>query len=143
MFDQSLVDLFLKGGIVMWPLLVCSIFAMALILERSVVFLLGATRFPELVQRLEKQVRSGQIAQAREELDRSRSPVARVAAVYLKQLQNSKVVREEIVTREAAQELAHEAPPHPRGLARSLGRQPHHHDLRRQDLSVPTDVDQP
>src|SRR5262245_43494321 len=106
MWEESLIDLFLKGGPVMWPLLVCSVFAVALILDRSLVFLWRGTGYSRLVRRLEKKVRSGRIVEARSELAASRSPVARVAAAWLEHANSPASLREEVVGREASLQLA-------------------------------------
>src|SRR5262249_53274457 len=88
------------------PLLLCSIFGIALILERSLVFLWSGTSFHALVERLRELIRSGRIVQARDEFAQSRSPVARVAAVYLAHVESPPSLREEVGGREAAIELA-------------------------------------
>ena len=39
MWDNSLIELFRKGGACMWPLLACSILGLAIMLERAAVAL--------------------------------------------------------------------------------------------------------
>lgn len=106
MWGQNLRDLFLRGGPVMWPLLACSVLAVALILERTVILLWHASRFESLVEWLRRMVQGGQTQEARERLSRSRSPVARVAAAYLTHLSRSPAIREDVVSREASRQVA-------------------------------------
>jgi len=106
MWGHSLTELFFKGGVVMWPLLFCSILGLALILERSAVIIWGGVRFHRLVDRLKALVKAGKIGQARTDLARMRGPVARTAAVYLEHLDSPPELREEVVAREASQMVA-------------------------------------
>jgi biopolymer transport protein ExbB len=106
MFDQGIVELFLRGGIVMWPLLLCSVFALALILERILVFFWCNVPFSSLAARLERFVRAGQLVQARDAMEQSRSPVAQVAAAFLRHLHSPAQLREEVVSRVASQQIA-------------------------------------
>src|SRR4051794_16027127 len=106
MWGESLKELFLRGGPVMWPLLVCSVAGLALILERTLVLLWVGGRFQPLVRWLQPLVQAGQFDEARERLGRSRGPVARVAAAYLRHRDSPPALREGVVSREASQQVA-------------------------------------
>lgn len=70
----SFTDLMDRGGVVMWPLLVISIIAVTLILERTWFYL--STNGParrERIYQLGKLLRAGQLDEARKEATRDRS----------------------------------------------------------------------
>jgi len=106
MWDHTLRELFFKGGVVMWPLLGCSILGLALMLERTAYLLWKSVPFAALGERLRQQVQAGKLNLAVEELSRSRSPVAQVAAVYLRHRDSPDKLREEATHTEASRQLA-------------------------------------
>ncbi len=72
---------FLKGGPVMWPLLLCSIIALAVILERIAFWVHERrTHNPELVRRLLQLTERGQLKDATAAAQGSHDPIARVLA---------------------------------------------------------------
>jgi biopolymer transport protein ExbB len=73
-----MVDMFLKGGILMWPLLLCSITALAVIIERTLVYLIHRDKKKPLSAALEKWERRDAKAAARE-LERAKGPVSTFA----------------------------------------------------------------
>jgi biopolymer transport protein ExbB len=79
---------------------------LALILDRGAVILWVSAPFQSLVRRLRASVQAGQGDRAAQQLARSRNPVARVAAAYLRHARSEPALREEVVTREASQLLA-------------------------------------
>ncbi len=104
--DQlSLYDVFLRGGVVMWPLLLCSVLGAAVILERGLFFLrmrMDTRRFEEGVA---SKLRRGDMAGALAMSLASPHPVARVAAVYLRNLLRPADLRVELVRREGSLQL--------------------------------------
>lgn len=101
----SFYDVFLRGGLVMWPLLFCSILGAAVILERGVFFLrmgMDTRRFEESVA---AKLRRGDVAGALAISLASPHPVARVAAVYLRNLLRPADLRVELVRREGSLQL--------------------------------------
>ncbi len=107
MWDFNVTELFLKGGVVMWPLLACSILGVSIILERSLIILWNSIRFQRLLDQLQVLVRAGKIDEAKRQLSLSRGPLARVALVYFEHLQSPAELREDVVAREASRHLAH------------------------------------
>jgi biopolymer transport protein ExbB len=105
-WEQDLTELFRRGGPVMWPLLACSILGLALIIERTLILLWISARFGPLSEKLKKPILKGNIPEAEEMLRRSRSPIARVAAAYLQHVNSSRELREDVVRREASQQIA-------------------------------------
>lgn len=106
MFDQNLSELFGKGGVIMWPLLLCSVVGVALIAERTVILMWITVRFHPMVERLRNYIVEGQVTEAEAWLRQSRSPIARVASAYLLHLDSPPAIREDVVRREATQQIA-------------------------------------
>ena len=99
-------DLFLRGGIVMWPLLFCSVLGAAVILDRAVFFLqLRLTNVRRFEDRLVSDLRRGDEEAALRLAIGSRHPVARVAACYLQNLHRPANLRTELVRREGSLQL--------------------------------------
>lgn len=89
-----------KGGVLMIPILACSIIALAVFFERAW-NLREAKNIPvNLIRRLEEQVRRGQIEEAMAFCRRNRSPMGRVIMAALK---NAGLGREAV--KEAVQEV--------------------------------------
>lgn len=105
-WDNTLWELFNKGGAAMWPLLFCSILGLAVVLDRTLVLLWLGMNFRAFIQRFEPLLRKGQVVEAQVQLRSYRSPVARVTAVYLAHLHLPVQLREEIVAREGSQQVA-------------------------------------
>jgi biopolymer transport protein ExbB len=106
MWGHTPVELFLRGGFAMWPLLASSILGLAVILDRSIVLLWLAMDFNAFTRWLEPLVRSGRLDEARRLLAAKRSPVAIVSALYLAKLDHPASLREEIVAREGSRQVA-------------------------------------
>jgi len=107
MWDQTLPQLFYRGGWVMYPLLASSIVGMAVALERICVFLWYRGNFPKFVTDLAPLVRARRFDDARTYLKGLRSPHARVAESYLAHLAATSELREQIVGREASEQIVH------------------------------------
>lgn len=105
MWDNSLIQLFSKGGFVMYPLLACSIIGLAIVLERGIFFLrmrMNVARFMEdLRGRLQRGDRQGALDLCRSH----RHPVAHLAGVYLENLNQPDALRQDILRREGSLQL--------------------------------------
>jgi biopolymer transport protein ExbB len=77
------MELLLKGGPLMWVLLGCSILGVAVIAERSIVYLTYGLASDRWLDRVLARIKTGQLGEAEELAARSRHPVARVVATYL------------------------------------------------------------
>jgi biopolymer transport protein ExbB len=106
MWDNSLIQLFDKGGFVMYPLLLCSIIGLAIVLERGIFFLrmrMNVTRFmEELRARLRRGDRKGALDLCRAH---HRHPVAHLGGVYLENLNQPDSLRQDILRREGSLQL--------------------------------------
>jgi biopolymer transport protein ExbB len=105
MWNVSLLQLFEKGGPVMWPLLACSVIGLAIIAERLIFFVrirLHYDRFMrDVVGRLGRESRESVVALCRQR----RSPVAQLAAVYLENAEQMDALRQDILRREGSRQL--------------------------------------
>lgn len=106
MWGRSLTEVFHLGGWVMWPLLACSVMGLALILERSIVFLFLRDHFGFLSRKLKPLLTAGRVAEAEKVVSRTSGPIAKVVAAYLKHTDSPARLRDEVVGRVASEQLA-------------------------------------
>ncbi len=102
LWDHSLADLVLKGGPIMWPLLLCSIVALALILDRAIAHLRMRVDYPKFVRELAARVTGGELDDARELCNSQRGPIAATAGAYLDTVDLDDDARGSVVAREGA-----------------------------------------
>src|SRR5262249_55067454 len=96
-----LLDMFDRGGPVMWPLLIASVIALALILERAIVFAWRFQRFGPVVRNLEPFVKKGLWERAVEWCQARSGPFTDLAQVYFALEGKPDKTREHILSREA------------------------------------------
>jgi len=73
-----IVNLFLKGGVIMWPLLLTSTLALAVVLERSLFWWrLNREREPQRIERALEHLEKGEVRKAAAELEGSEDFIAR------------------------------------------------------------------
>lgn len=96
---HSVWELFQLGGPVMWPLLAASITALALIVNRIMVFASWRQSFERFVEELGPLVVAGDWDKA-EECCRRRGPFSWMAGVYLQHRRAPKSVRKDVLRRE-------------------------------------------
>ncbi len=91
-----------KGGFFMWPLLFCSIAAVAIICERVTYFIRNQGPAVELMETVKKLVQEKKTVEALELCRKTRGPLACIGEVYLSNLHLKKEDREEILHREGS-----------------------------------------
>jgi len=104
LWDQTLVQLFMKGGFAMWPLLACSIIAAAIIADRLLYFRRIRLDYPSFLRQLKDLLRGGKRKEALFLCRSHPNPVPRIAEHYLKHLEND-ALRDEILKREGSYAL--------------------------------------
>lgn len=93
-------DIFILGGPVMWLLLVTSIVALAIILERCVTFFHWRQRCGFVLESLEPLVRAGSWDAAAAWCYTRPGPFSNLAYAYLQNVHQSREVREDLLRRE-------------------------------------------
>jgi len=107
MWGLDIWELLTRGGMVMWPLLVCSVLSVAITIERLCYFTVKSTRYSRFQGHLEKLMRTKDIQGADSFVSFHRSPLARVAKTYLSHMTHPSSIRQEAATREASLQLTH------------------------------------
>lgn len=92
-----LLDLFLKGGPVMWPILICSIIALAVFIERLWVLQRKKVIPPTLFANVKGLVDKGKISEARTLCDANNSSIAKVLSSVLNTGYTTKIELKEAV----------------------------------------------
>lgn len=105
MWNESFISLFQKGGPIMWPLLFCSILALAIILERLIFFFRIRFNQQKFHQRLKALVTEGKVREAKAFSLSIGHPVAQTAAVYLDNLDQSDSLRQDLLRRDGSEQL--------------------------------------
>jgi len=105
MDNVSLTSMFLRGGLIMWPLLVLSVLSALIIVERAIFFFLRRYRVGKALDKAKSTIDGGT-------LGASKNPLIQVASVYLGGLDQGREHVENITGREASRLLNR----HERGL---------------------------
>lgn len=105
MWGQSLPELLLRGGWVMWPLLACSVLAVAIFLERFVILFRTSLDLPGFLERLRPHFQAASWPESLSHLARGNRPFAEVAGAYLRNRTAPRELRDEIVGRVASEQL--------------------------------------
>jgi biopolymer transport protein ExbB len=106
MWGQSAQELFERGGPVMWPLLGCSILAVAIIAERMFVFWRMRVSYAGLLAEIRTAAERDSLDEFERSVQSSRRPLHRVVSVYLGHRDSEKRLREQSVLREASEQVA-------------------------------------
>lgn len=99
------MDLILRAGPFLWPIVLCSIVGLAIFLERARAFRRYRSARGELVQDVATLTREGRLRDAEHLCERDDSPVANVLGTLVRTLDRSKEEREQIVTVSGNREL--------------------------------------
>ncbi|MEJ5348368.1 MAG: MotA/TolQ/ExbB proton channel family protein [Desulfosoma sp.] len=94
-----------KGGILMLPILLCSVLGLAIFLERSVRFAVLRRRGRYVADRVSALVREGKISEAMETALKSRSPMGRVLAQGLEVVEADRETLETVLVHSVEEEV--------------------------------------
>jgi biopolymer transport protein ExbB len=100
-----MIDFLAKGGILVVPILLCSMVALAIFLERLIHFSRVRIRGLGLVKNVAKHVRDGELDQAIELARGSKSPMARILASALEVMDNDRETFETVVVHATGEEV--------------------------------------
>lgn len=106
MWGQNFSELFSRGGPVMWPLLGCSVLAVALISERVWAYWRLRVAYGPLLAELKSHVEQQSLERLLDRLVGSDRPLHRVVAAYLRHREAEKSLRDQVVVREASQQVS-------------------------------------
>lgn len=101
LWDQTIIQLLIKGGVVMWPLLACSIAGLAILADRMWYFRRIRLDYPAFLKRLKDLLQRREGKEALLLCRRHPSPVSRIAEHYLRHV-NDDALRDEILKREGS-----------------------------------------
>jgi biopolymer transport protein ExbB len=101
----NMIDFLAKGGILVVPILLCSMVALAIFLERLIHFSRVRIRGFGLVKNVAKHVRNGELDQAIELARGSESPMARILASALEVIDNDRETFETVVVHSTGEEV--------------------------------------
>ncbi|MBI5554841.1 MAG: MotA/TolQ/ExbB proton channel family protein [Elusimicrobia bacterium] len=90
-----MLEYFSKGGIMMWPLLLCSILSAAIIIERLFYYHRAKTDIAGFMTKLKKLMYADKIAEAVSLCEQTPGPVAFVLAAGLKDKEHGRIAMEE------------------------------------------------
>lgn len=109
-------DLFLKGGPLMWPILVCSIVSTTIILERYYCFYRTKTNVPNICSRVKVLLKDGKVEEALRLCEEASEPVAHILAIGIHIRHKSIEEREKLISR-AGSKIIRQLDKNLRGLA--------------------------
>jgi biopolymer transport protein ExbB len=81
---MNLLSIFLKGGLIMWPILLCSIIGLAIIIDRYIVLRKSKTNIPAFMVRIRGLLRKKDISGAISYCIEEKSPVSNIIRKGLK-----------------------------------------------------------
>ena len=99
---NTVYELIGKGGVIMWPIFLCSILALAIAVERFYTFRRIAIGTRELMDQIRTALRQGRVQEAVRTCDETNTPIARIVKAGLLKYDRSK---DDI--REAIQDAGH------------------------------------
>lgn len=102
-----LIEWFLKGGIFMWPLLLCSLLALATVIDRLILHTQIKLDFEFFISKLKADILSHKTLFLPEWVTGLKAPTAKLVAIYFNYLDSLENVRNEALKREGNRLLAH------------------------------------
>lgn len=104
-------ELLKAGGFLIWPILLCSVVALAIILERSLALRTNDVAPPKLLEKIRKLLKKGDLdTKSINEIEES-SPLGRVLAAGLRNPNQHRIVVKEVVE-EAGRHVVHDLERH-------------------------------
>jgi biopolymer transport protein ExbB len=103
---MNLLDMFLKGGIVMWPILLCSILGLAVIIDRLLVLRKARINVPAFMVRIRGFIKKKDISGAISYCMEEKSPVANIVRKGLKKYKYGHDRVKEAIENAGSQEIS-------------------------------------
>jgi len=92
-------EFFLKGGPLMWPILLCSIISITIILERFYTLYQARTRVPNIFSRVRSLLKDGKADQALKLCENTPGPIAHILAIGIHIRSRSLEEKEKLIVR--------------------------------------------
>ncbi len=92
-------NFFLKGGPLIWPILVCSIISITIILERLYHFYRARTRVPNILSRIESLLQDARADEALKLCESTSGPIAHILAIGIHIRKRSIEEKEKLIAR--------------------------------------------
>jgi len=100
-----MLEFFLKGGLLMWPILLCSVIVSAIILERLWCFYRIRTNVGNLTAQVKRLLLEGNLDEAQKLCKETRGPIAHILAVGIHIYRRAYPKKEKIISRAGSREL--------------------------------------
>lgn len=91
-----LIDFFLKGGFIMWPILALSVVSLSIIMEKFYNFHKIKLNIPQFLSKIEDYLKKGKMEEALNICRKSTSPLAKICTLTLENHKLSQKEKEEI-----------------------------------------------
>jgi len=98
-------EFFIKGGFLMWPILLCSVIAVTITLERLYHFHQAKVNISNLSTQVKKLLLDGKLDEAKELCENSHGPVAHILAIGIYIHRRVFQEKEKMITRAGSREL--------------------------------------
>ncbi len=95
-----MLTLIQKGGIFIWPLMVCSILVIAIIFEKIYVLIKNRDRYSSLEEKILDLISNGKFEDCIQFLNKTKSPIAHISYIYLTHFSMPKSELEELLKSE-------------------------------------------
>jgi len=109
-------EFFLKGGFLMWPILLCSVISVTIILERFYHFYQVRTKIPNIFSQVKSLLKDGKADEAIRLCESTSGPIAHILAIGIHIRKRSMEEKEKIIIR-AGSRLVRQLDRNLRGLA--------------------------
>ena len=100
-------NFFLKGGHLMWPILLCSIISIAIILERFYCFYRARTKTPNIFPRVKAFLKDGKPEEALKLCEKTPGPIAHILAVGIHIRNRSPEEKEKLISKAGSKIVRH------------------------------------
>jgi biopolymer transport protein ExbB len=107
MGETSMFNFFLKGGHLMWPILLCSIISIAIILERFYCFYRIKTKTPNIFPRVKALIKDGKPDEALKLCEKTPGPIAHILAVGIHIRNRGPEEKEKLISKAGSKIVRH------------------------------------
>lgn len=102
-----MLNFFLKGGLLMWPILLCSMVSAAIILERFCCFYRARTGKPSIFPRVKALLKDGKTDEAFKLCEKTPGPIAHILAVGIHIRNRSVEEKEKLISKAGSKIIRH------------------------------------